>query len=128
MRMVPSARRSWRIHKRCANEFAEGITLCAHVHDDGRSWQGIGAAYPWHLDSLRNVANSFHSGGRFAILQLYDGGRIADPKFVRGELLRAPSPMPSLRPGTLIPREISDREIESKRPVHRLDLVDRWAA
>jgi 2,4-dienoyl-CoA reductase-like NADH-dependent reductase (Old Yellow Enzyme family) len=101
------------IRRRCVNEFAAGITSCAYVHDDGRSWQGIGAAHPRHLDSLRDVANSFHSGGGLAILQLYDGGRIADPKFVRSELLRAPSPIPSLRQGALIPREMSGLEIES---------------
>jgi 2,4-dienoyl-CoA reductase-like NADH-dependent reductase (Old Yellow Enzyme family) len=100
------------IRRRCANEFAAGITSCAYVHDDGRSWRGIGAASREHLDSLKDVASAYHTGGGLAILQLYDGGRLADPNLVRAETIRAPSAIPSLRPGSLTPRAMSEQEIE----------------
>ena len=100
------------IRRRCANEFAAGITSCAYVHDDGIAWQGIGVVRQEHLDSLKDVASAYHVGGGLAILQLYDCGRLAIPNFVRPELIRAPSAIPSLRPGALTPRAMSGQEVE----------------
>ena len=100
------------IRRRCANEFAAGITSCAYVRDDGRAWQGIGVVHQEHFDSLKDVASAYHVGGGLAILQLYDGGRLANPNFVRPELIRAPSEIPSLRPGALTPRAMSGQDVE----------------
>src|SRR5690349_12807618 len=58
------------LKRRCSNEFAACITSCAYVDDDGRAWQGIGAAGTHHLSSLREVASAVHCGGGIAILQL----------------------------------------------------------
>ncbi|TYB41069.1 alpha-hydroxy-acid oxidizing protein [Actinomadura chibensis] len=99
------------LERRCANPFAMTITSCAYVADDGRSWQGIGAADEAHVDSLRAVAAAMRGGGGLPVLQLYDGGRIADPGLVGGERLRAPSAVPSLRPGALTPRELAGPEV-----------------
>lgn len=103
------------IERRSANRFAAGITSCAYVADDGRAWQGIGAAHAGHLDSLRAVAAAFHGGGGLAILQLYDGGRLAHPPLVAAERLRAPSAVPSVRPGALTPRELTAAEVDDLR-------------
>jgi 2,4-dienoyl-CoA reductase-like NADH-dependent reductase (Old Yellow Enzyme family) len=100
------------IRRRCVTEFAAGITSCAYVDDDGRSWQGIGAEQDAHIDSLREVAKAFKVGGGLAILQLYDGGRLADPKLVAPDAIRAPSAVPSLRPGARIPRAMTGEEVE----------------
>jgi 2,4-dienoyl-CoA reductase-like NADH-dependent reductase (Old Yellow Enzyme family) len=100
------------IKRRCRNEFAAGITSCTYVEDDGRAWRSIGAAQASHLESLRKVAAAFHVGGGMAILQLYDGGRLADPKIVPSERLRAPSAVPSVRPGALTPRAMSSNEVD----------------
>ncbi len=89
------------------------ISACAYVHEDGRSWHGIGASEDRHLDSLRTMAEAMQSGGTRAILQIYDGGRIALPALVGAANLRAPSPIASLRPGAVTPREMSPHEIES---------------
>jgi 2,4-dienoyl-CoA reductase-like NADH-dependent reductase (Old Yellow Enzyme family) len=94
------------IRRRCATEFAAGITSCAYVDDDGRSWQGIGAERDAHIDSLREVAKAFKVGDGLAILQLYDGGRLADPKLVAPDAIRAPSAIPSLRPGPMTGEEV----------------------
>jgi 2,4-dienoyl-CoA reductase-like NADH-dependent reductase (Old Yellow Enzyme family) len=89
------------------------ISACAYVHEDGLSWHGVGASDDKQLDSLRRMADAMSSGGSRAILQIYDGGRIALPALVGAATLRAPSPIPSLRPGALTPREMSSTEIES---------------
>ena len=39
------------------------------------------------------------AAGGLAILQIYDGGRIARPELIGEQALRAPSAVASLRPG-----------------------------
>lgn len=99
------------IRRRSTTGLAAGITSCAYVEEDGRAWQGIGASEDRHHDSLRSVAQAFQQGGAAAILQLYDGGRIASPDIVALPKLRAPSAIPSLRPGAHTPRALGAAEI-----------------
>jgi len=99
------------IGRRAANEFAIGITSCAYVDVAGRAWQGIGAAGQAHLRSLRAVAEAFQSSGGLAMLQLYDAGRLADPRLVPAADIRAPSAVASSRPGALTPRAMSTGEV-----------------
>ena len=101
------------IRRRCIGQFAAAITSCAYVHEDGRSWQGIGAAQDVHLASLKAVSDAMRAGGGLAILQLYDGGRLADPKIVAPARIRAPSAVRSLRPGALIPRAMSGQDVDA---------------
>ncbi|WP_067452136.1 oxidoreductase [Actinomadura macra] len=103
------------LERRCANPFAMTISSCAYVAEDGRSWQGIGAAHDTHIDSLRAVAAAMAGGGGLAVLQLYDGGRIALPGLVGPAGLRAPSAVPSLRPGAHTPRELTGPEVSGLR-------------
>ncbi len=98
--------------RRCASGFGAAISSCAYVHDDGRSWTGIGAAHPEHVGSLTRLAPELKVAGGIAILQLYDGGRIAKASLVGDHGLRAPSAIPSLRPGALTPREMTAPEVE----------------
>ncbi|WJJ14370.1 HisA/HisF-related TIM barrel protein (plasmid) [Prescottella equi] len=100
------------IERRGAAEFGAVITSCAYVHADGRSWQGIGATGPGHLDSLRAIAQAVRGGGGLGILQIYDGGRIALPELVGPSGIRGPSAIPSARPNARTPRELTHDEIE----------------
>lgn len=100
------------IRRRCSTEFAAGITSCAYVHEDGRSWRGIGATQENHRDSLRKVAEAVRAGGGLAILQLYDSGRLAHPHLVSAESMRGPSAIASLRPGAIKPRAMEAEEVE----------------
>lgn len=100
------------IRRRCSTDFAAGITSCAYVHEDGRSWRGIGATQHSHRDSLRDVANAVRAGGGLAILQLYDSGRLAHPQLVDAAQIRAPSAIASLRPGAIRPRAMETEEVE----------------
>jgi 2,4-dienoyl-CoA reductase-like NADH-dependent reductase (Old Yellow Enzyme family) len=99
------------VRRRAASGFGITISSAAYVEEDGRSWRGIGAAHERHLSGLRRLAEAMRVAGGLAILQIYDGGRIAKPELT-GEQLRAPSAIASLRPGASTPRAMTADEIE----------------
>src|SRR3954451_8661233 len=99
------------VRRRAGSGFGATISSAAYVDQDGRSWQGIGATHDGHLPSLRLLAEAMRVAGGLAILQIYDGGRIAKPELT-GEQLRAPSAVASLRPGARTPRAMTANEIE----------------
>jgi 2,4-dienoyl-CoA reductase-like NADH-dependent reductase (Old Yellow Enzyme family) len=100
------------VRRRAAGGFGAVISSAAYVADDGRSWQGIGAAHDGHLPSLHRLAAAMRAAGSLAILQIYDGGRIAKPELTGEQTLRAPSAVASLRPGAKTPRAMTSDEIE----------------
>jgi 2,4-dienoyl-CoA reductase-like NADH-dependent reductase (Old Yellow Enzyme family) len=99
------------VRRRSANGFGAVISSAAYVEQDGRSWQGIGAAHDGHLSSLRRLAEAMRASGGLAILQIYDGGRIAKPELIGEQSLRAPSAVASLRPGAKTPRAMTADEV-----------------
>src|SRR3954464_10424522 len=100
------------VRRRAASGFGATISSAAYVEPDGRSWQGIGAAHEGHLSSLRQLAEAMRAAGGLAILQIYDGGRIAKPELTGEQRLRAPSAVASLRPGARTPRVMTADEID----------------
>jgi 2,4-dienoyl-CoA reductase-like NADH-dependent reductase (Old Yellow Enzyme family) len=100
------------VRRRAANGFGAVISSAAYVEDDGRSWQGIGAAHDGHLPSLQRLAEAMRAAGGLAILQIYDGGRIAKPELIGEQTMRAPSAVASLRPGARTPRAMTSGEVE----------------
>lgn len=101
------------VRRRSASGFGATISSAAYVEQDGRSWQGIGAAHAGHLPSLRRLAEAMRAAGGLAILQIYDGGRIARPDLIGEQRLRAPSAVASLRPGAMTPRAMTADEVEN---------------
>ena len=101
------------VRRRSASGFGATISSAAYVAAGGRSWQGIGAAHEGHLPSLQRLAQVMRAAGGLAILQIYDGGRIARPELIDGKILRAPSAVASLRPGAQTPRAMTSDEVES---------------
>lgn len=101
------------VRRRAANGFGASISSAAYVEEDGRSWQGIGAAHDGHVSSLSQLAEAMRASQGLAILQIYDGGRIAKPELIGERSLRAPSAVASLRPGAKTPRAMSAAEIEN---------------
>src|SRR4051794_29528747 len=99
------------VRRRAASGFGAVISSAAYVADDGRSWQGIGAAHDGHLPSLRLLAEAMRAAGSLAILQIYDGGRIAKPELIGEQCMRAPSAVASLRPGAKTPRAMTADEV-----------------
>jgi 2,4-dienoyl-CoA reductase-like NADH-dependent reductase (Old Yellow Enzyme family) len=101
------------VRRRAASGFGLTISSAAYVEQDGRSWQGIGAAHEGHLSSLHRLAEAMRAAGGLAILQIYDGGRIAKPELIGEQRLRAPSAVASLRPAARTPRAMTADEIEN---------------
>ena len=99
------------VRRRAAGGFGAVISSAAYVEQDGRSWQGIGASHHGHLSSLHRLADAMRAAGGLAILQIYDGGRIARPELIGEQGLRAPSAVASLRPGAKTPRAMTSDEI-----------------
>jgi 2,4-dienoyl-CoA reductase-like NADH-dependent reductase (Old Yellow Enzyme family) len=100
------------VRRRSASGFGATISSATYVAQDGRSWQGIGAAHEGHLPSLRRLAEAMRTAGGLAILQIYDGGRIARPDLIGEHSMRAPSAVASLRPGAKTPRAMTTEEVE----------------
>ena len=101
------------VRRRAASGFGAAISSAAYVEQDGRSWQGIGAAHDGHLSSLHRLAEAMRAAGGLAILQIYDGGRIAKPELIGEQCMRAPSAVASLRPGAKTPRAMTSDEVEN---------------
>src|ERR1700712_3395480 len=101
------------VRRRAASGFGATISSAAYVKQDGRSWQGIGATHDGHLPSLHQLAEAMRAAGGLAILQIYDGGRIAKPELIGEHILRAPSAVASLRPGAKTPRAMTSGEVEN---------------
>src|SRR3954452_16860489 len=101
------------VRRRAASGFALTVSSAAYVEEDGRSWRGIGAAHQGHLSSLHQLAEAMRAAEGLAILQIYDGGRIAKPELTGEQRLRAPSAVASLRPGARTPRAMTAGEIEN---------------
>lgn len=100
------------VRRRAAGGFGATISSATYIKQDGRSWQGIGAAHDGHLSSLTRLAEAMRAAGGLAILQIYDGGRIAKPELIGEQCLRAPSAVASLRPGAKTPRAMTADEVE----------------
>lgn len=101
------------VRRRSASGFGATISSAAYIEQDGRSWQGIGAAHEGHLASLSRLAEAMRAAGGLAILQIYDGGRIARPELIGEQRLRAPSAVASLRPGAKTPRAMTADEVQN---------------
>src|SRR3954471_11077207 len=101
------------VRRRAPTGFGATISSAAYVEQDGRAWQGIGAAHDGHLSSLHRLAQAMRAAGGLAILQIYDGGRIAKPELIGEQFLRAPSAVASLRPGAKTPRAMTADEVAS---------------
>src|SRR6201994_1414234 len=100
------------VRRRAATGFGAVISSATYVEDGGRSWVGTGAVHDGHLSSLKRLAEAMRAAGSLAILQIYDGGRIARPELIAGQRLRAASAIASLRPGAQTPREMTGDEVE----------------
>src|SRR3981189_524277 len=63
------------VRRRAAGGFGATISSAAYVEQDGRSWQGIGAAHDGHLSSLHRLPQTMRAAGGLAVLPIYYGGR-----------------------------------------------------
>jgi 2,4-dienoyl-CoA reductase-like NADH-dependent reductase (Old Yellow Enzyme family) len=98
--------------RRRARGVAAVITSCAYIDEAGKTFRGIGASQEFHVPSLSAIADVIHDGNARAILQLYDGGRLASQKLNGGLPLRGPSAVASSRPGAMTPEAMTSAEVE----------------
>src|ERR1700760_4876954 len=101
------------VRRRAATGFGAVISSATYVEDGGRSWVGTGAVHDGHLSSLKRLAEAMRAAGSLAILQIYDGGRIARPELIGEGRMRAASAVASLRPGARMPRAMTSDEVEN---------------
>ena len=88
------------------------ITACASVEKKGRAFPGgMSIETDKMIPSLRKLANTIKEKGSKAILQIYHGGRMVQPKFIEGETPVCPSPVKALREWAVVPRELTHDEI-----------------
>ncbi len=88
------------------------ITACANVTAGGQGFPGeIGAERDELVPSLRQLAQGIQAQGAKAVLQIFHGGRLCPPELVGGDVVSA-SAVPSERPGSALPRELTDAEVQ----------------
>ncbi|GGR38438.1 NADH-dependent flavin oxidoreductase [Deinococcus ruber] len=88
------------------------ITACANVTANGQGFPGeIGAERDALIPSLQRLAQGIQAQGSKAVLQIFHGGRQCPPELVGGDVVSA-SAVPSDRPGSVVPRELSGAEVQ----------------
>lgn len=90
------------------------ITACTYVTPNGKGFPGEFAAdRDEMIPSLRRLATAIKEKGAKAVLQIFHGGRMCPPELVpNGDVVSA-SAIPSEQNGAVVPRALSDQEIES---------------
>lgn len=89
------------------------ITACTYVTPNGKGFPGqFSADSDEFIPSLRRLATTIKDRGAKAVLQIFHGGRMCPPNAVpNGDVVSA-SAVPSERPGVVVPRELTDEEIQ----------------
>ncbi|MBM7541958.1 NADH-dependent flavin oxidoreductase [Amphibacillus cookii] len=90
------------------------ITAVAYVTPGGKGFiNEISAASDQMIPSLKQLANTIKGEGAKAILQIFHAGRMAPPDLLPDNQPTSASAVAPLRPGAVVPRELSAQEIES---------------
>lgn len=89
------------------------IVECAFIEENGKAFAGaIGIDHDDKIAGLHKVAEAIKQKGSKAIIQIYHGGRMVDPKLIGGERPVGPSSVAAPRPGAARPRELSGTEVD----------------
>lgn len=81
--------------KRAEGGFGIVATCAAHVQANGKTWPGqLGVFDDQHIEGLTRLAKGLRAQGSHAAVQLFHGGRRAEPELVGGLPLVAPSDDP----------------------------------
>lgn len=89
------------------------ITATTYVSQSGKGFSGQFAAYnESFLPGLKKLAETIKGEGALAILQMVHGGRMAIPAEIPGGQTISASSVAAERPGAMIPREMTESEIQ----------------
>ncbi|MCV9877603.1 flavocytochrome c [Brenneria izbisi] len=89
------------------------IVECCFVDDKGLAFPGaIGIDKDDKIDGLAKIATAIKARGSKAVLQIYHGGRMVEPRFIGGATPVAPSALAAPRAGAATPVALTGDEVE----------------
>lgn len=89
------------------------VTAVTYVTENGKGFaHQFSSTDDSFIPSLTKLASAIKEQGAKAVLQIFHGGRLCPPDAVGGDVV-APSAVASEQPGSPMPRELSEPEIES---------------
>ncbi|NPE53444.1 flavocytochrome c [Dickeya dadantii] len=90
------------------------IVECCFIDDKGLAFPGaIGIDNDDKVAGLAKVASAIKEKGSKAILQIYHGGRMVEPKLIGGRLPVGPSAVAAPREGAAVPIALTGEEVEA---------------
>jgi len=90
------------------------IVECCFIDDKGLAFPGaIGIDNDSKIAGLAKIAEAVKSQGSKAVLQIYHGGRMSEPKFIGGQTPVAPSALAAPREGAATPTALSAQDVEA---------------
>lgn len=90
------------------------IVECCFIDDKGLAFPGaIGIDNDDKIAGLTKIATAIKEKGSTAILQIYHGGRMVEPRFIGGATPVAPSAIAAPRAGAIVPVALSGDEVDA---------------
>ncbi|UUE10563.1 flavocytochrome c [Dickeya zeae] len=90
------------------------IVECCFIDDKGLAFPGaIGIDHDNKIAGLAKIASAIKEKGSKAILQIYHGGRMVEPKLIGGRSPVGPSAVAAPREGAAVPLALSGEEVEA---------------
>lgn len=89
------------------------IVECGFVDSKGAAFPGaLGLDHDDKITGLAKIAEAIKINGSKAIIQIYHGGRMVEPKFIGGQTPVAPSALAAPRPNSTVPDSLTANEVE----------------
>ncbi|MBP2856806.1 flavocytochrome c [Dickeya oryzae] len=90
------------------------IVECCFIDDKGLAFPGaIGIDHDNKIAGLAKIASAIKEKGSKAILQIYHGGRMVEPKLIGGRSPVGPSAVAAPREGAAVPLALTGEEVEA---------------
>lgn len=90
------------------------IVECCFIDDRGLAFPGaIGIDHDNKIAGLAKIASAIKEKGSKAILQIYHGGRMVEPKLIGGRSPVGPSAVAAPRDGAAVPLALTGEEVEA---------------
>ncbi|OCF97484.1 flavocytochrome c [Gilliamella sp. wkB195] len=96
-----------------AGEIGTIIVECGFVDNKGLAFPGaIGLDNDDKIEGLAKIAKAIKEKGSKAVIQVYHGGRMVEPKLIGGQSPVGPSAIAAPRPGAATPIELTADEVD----------------
>lgn len=95
-----------------AGDVAAIVVECVAVDDRGSAFNGgLVLDKDSKIEGLAKIAAAIKEKGTKALIQVYHGGRMVDPKIIGGRQPIGPSPIPAPRPNMPIPEGMTAQDV-----------------